>query len=237
MIKYLLTVIMWFIVSCSSDGLVDSGDSAGPDIPIRHTSPISLYQGNRITYEHNLYDSTGTVIVATDTTFVEVEYDMDFVDTVWLPGKYGFDTLDAYKSGKPHFYTYRWEHSDTSIIISYYQANDEEVEQSGIVIVGRLHDTTTVLFDTPILWIPYPVTVSGNGDLLHTNDNDSTTNYQFKSSSEKIPGKYGNFLSTHCYRVGGDEKYSYHYYQIGDGLVAVIEYRNGKRYKTLKKIQ
>lgn len=236
--KYLICLVVFVLISCSDDAMVGStaGDGNVTDIPIRYRSPISMYEHNKNTFEHLLYDSTGTTILSTDTTYIAVENVIDYVDTISLVEKYRFDTLDFYDNDQSYFYTYRWEHSNSGYIIAYYQADNEDTEQSGVIIVGKFNDSDVTLFDKPLLWIPYPITVTGNGDLLESNDVDSSSNYQFVSSSYEIPVDLWHVTETYCYRVGNDERFTYYYYEIGHGLVAAIEYRNGIRYKTLRNL-
>lgn len=225
-------LILSLLYSCSDDDMVSAGETAGA---VNYRSPIELSEGTRRFFEHRLYNSEGTTLLSVDTTVIVVKHEIIRVNNIDLSEKYN-DNSEEFPYGpqvyKLNFFSYQWENSDNGTIISYAQPNDTAKTPGGVFIFGTYSGEDTTLLDTPKLWLPFPADIGTQGDTLTGSDFETVFDLNVP-----LVDHYGEIINTHLFKRGTAENPVYSYYRIGEGVVAILIYKNGKRVKSLKEIQ
>ncbi len=240
--KLLLLLIPFFIfLSCGAEDAV-TGTIGENVVSINYRSPITLHRTSTTRLEHVLYDASGVTVLSTDTTEIGAINQVDIVNSVNLTEKFPElikeinDTQEQYE--QVHFYCYQWLSDEEGVIITYRQPTDELDQGGGVVIVGEYNQTDTLIYNKEKLWLPYPASEGTKSDpltldTLNTSDSVYTELHELNSDQFKAHGYTHEII---CYRSGSISNPVYSYYQIGNGLVGMLVYKDGKRIKSLRAI-
>ncbi len=216
-IRCLPFLILTLLFSCNNFSSPGGGDNT--EVLVKYPSPINLSNNVRA-LEEIAYDSTGTVQLSVDTVLLELKR-VDSVNGISLISHY--DSVDE-------FFTYELLFENKGLIIGYPQPNYGD---GGIMVYGSFQKEDTSLYDNELFWICYPG--YRYGDEL-TPLFSSVSETVLHETAVSIPNSDGYPKTTHCYRNHYDGDHTYSYYEIGDGLVAMLIYENGKRTFSYKKI-
>lgn len=213
------------MISCSDDeaGIADTGAA------VSYRSPIELSAGKRKLFEHRLYNSEGTTLLSIDTTAILVKDEITTINGIDLYQQFHEYHSNSYDESR--FYSYQWENSRSGTVITYFQPDENLKRVGGVFIIGTYENGDTTLFDPPKLWLPFPADIGTAGDILTGGEFETVEN-----TYVPLMNRYGRIIDTHLFKRESGNTSIYSYYEIDDGLSAMLIYENGKRIKSLKEI-
>ncbi len=213
-----LAVLTFLFSSCGDASLafsVSEGNS--------YRSLIDIESDSEIQFQRTSYDLSGETILLIDTvTLIQKVVELP-KDTL---SKYGYDN-------DTHFGSIRWESSSIASLISFRQP-DTDLQNGGMTICGTITDTDTLLNETPILWLPFPAI---DGTLSDQLSDDVLDINQIHSANSSRLNSFGFAETAYVYLNESGDKQIYSWFSIGSHLTAQLEYRNGKRIRSLQVIQ
>lgn len=226
-----LCVLNTLLASCSLNfsGIVDIPNPATRSI-------IPLHRHNTAAYKVTLYDKTGINIITVDTMTSYIENTYYLENETFILSSDDYTDWELANSGKRLYYSFGWNidkihmYPQSGLILSYHKTNGSE--SGGVFIHGTYDGLNTTYFkDTSYRWLSYPAEPGDTWDLVFedsTSGSDSTHFELIDTDSKKF---VTTLMPTPCYlykEVKG-EKISYHYYSPSYGLIASLDYEDGKR--------
>ncbi len=224
--KYLLLILVAILlaitVGCSEDS--DHAAVAYPDLnPDAGYKPIiNLYSTARTPFKRISYDVSGEVVLLTDTLYLLQSPVVLDLDTV----------VDSQLIEYDRFGSFRWETDTTAMLIAFRQPK-KDIRDGGMMICGDITPSDTSYLSEPILWLPFPGVVGTVSDTLSSDPLDVNTVHEVNSP---MLDQLGYTSYVYGYRRNRGSREIFSWYTINGTLLAILEYQNGVRVRSLHQI-
>lgn len=230
---FLLIVVTLLLFSCSYDAAGTASEIPNPV----HRSIIPLKAHNRGTYQVTMYDDSGTSIIYSDTIRSYISEPYAYSNDSLIPYyDYYTNTHVLIDDTTKILYPFGWMSDKNSFyptegyLLWHREATD--TSPSALEVHGVFTMDTTIFWkDTSYKWLLYPAQ-SGTQWNKELPGNEAS---QFTIIGTEEKKFLTSAIPHNCYvyKENKGELNTYHYYHPDIGLVASLDFKNGKRVRAV----
>jgi hypothetical protein len=220
--------LLWIVIiitGCSGPSLQGIGSA---EIPFPKTNGIiPLAFENHWVYSHTSFDSNGNRSGE--------QYNLELsIGTIYQKSGDSLQPRDPLVSTtvEPFCYEYKYDSQDTGLLLMN-RTNGNAIR--GTFILGTYTKAQKILFREPVLWLKYPADSGDKWTVTLKNGNDtqliqvmSTSATYYFVNNEKSVSPLSFLSGCYLYKVEKDSSCTWMYYHESIGMIAFLEYANGK---------